>query len=253
MPRVLFFDIETAPNLAYVWGHYDQNVIAHEREWYVLCVSYKWEGSPAKTVGLTDFPENYAKDPEDDSMVVAEVHRLLDEADIVIAHNGDKFDIRKCNARFVAHDMAPPSPYHTVDTLKVARKYFMFNSNKLGDLGAHLGLGAKVSTGGFELWKGCMQGKPEAWKKMLKYAKQDTVLLEKVYLALRPWMTNHPNRNNYGEDVDGCPSCGGTNLARSGTRTTQTMRYQRYRCTDCSSYCRGRLAIADSPKPDVVP
>ena len=74
---------------------------------------------------------------------------MFDEADVVIAHNGDKFDMRKANARFGHYE--PPMPVQQVDTLKVARKYFKFESNKLGDLGEHLGLGNKEVTGGFAL------------------------------------------------------------------------------------------------------
>ena len=249
--QVLFYDIETAPNLSYVWGHYEQNVVAHEREWYVMCVSYKWEHEKRpKVVSLPQF-DRYGKDPEDDFEVTKATWNLFDQADIVIAHNGDKFDNRKMNARFLAHGLGPPSPYQTVDTLKVARKYFSFNSNRLGDLGAHLGLGGKEHTGGFELWAGCMRGEEAAWRKMVKYARRDVDLLEKVYIALRPWMTNHPSRLMDG--IRGCPTCGEDALVRRGFRTTQAMTYARYRCSACGAYCRGRTAVPDAPRPDVVP
>ena len=32
MAKVLFFDIETAPNLSYVWGQWQQDVIDHAQE-----------------------------------------------------------------------------------------------------------------------------------------------------------------------------------------------------------------------------
>ncbi len=249
MPKVLFFDIETAPNLAYVWQHYDANVLAYESEWYILCFSYKWENEgPVQVVAIPDFDTEM----DDDSGVVQVLWDLLDEADIVVAHNGDKFDLKKANSRFVIHGLGPPSSYATVDTLKVARKHFNFNSNKLGDLGKTLKLGVKAQTGGFETWLGCMRGDPKAWAKMIKYAKQDTVLLEKVYLTLRPFMTNHPNR---GIEHDGeiCPTCGSTDLASNGIRHTQTMHYRRLVCQKCGANSKGRLAIPDSPKPEVVP
>ena len=128
---------------------------------------------------LVDFPSAYKKDPENDSSLVKALWDLIDEADVVIAHNGDKFDMRKANARFVAHGLGPASPVKQVDTLKVARRYFMFNSNKLDHLGAHLGLGRKVDTGGFETWAGCMRGDMKFWKRMTKYAKQDVDLYAK--------------------------------------------------------------------------
>ena len=86
MAKILYYDIETAPNLSMVWGQYEQNVIAHEREWYMLCVSYRWEHEKKTHVtSLVDFPADYKKDPENDFHVVKKLWDLFDEADIVIA------------------------------------------------------------------------------------------------------------------------------------------------------------------------
>ena len=253
MAKVLFYDIETAPNLAYVWGHYDQNVVRQYREWYVLCFSYKWEGQKStKVVSLPDFPEIYAANPENDLAVVGALWKLFDEADIVVAHNGDRFDMRKANARFVYHGLTPPAMPLQVDTLKVARRYFMFNSNKLGDLGEHLGLGNKEATGGFELWAGCMRGDEKAWRIMKKYAKQDVDLLQDVYEQLRPWMTNHPNRALIDGRPHACPSCGHDELIRRGNRSTKVAQYVQYQCKKCGSYCRERLR-SEAVTPSVTP
>jgi DNA-directed RNA polymerase subunit RPC12/RpoP len=128
----------------------------------------------------------------------------------------------------------------------------MFNSNKLDHLGAHLGLGRKVDTGGFETWAGCMRGDMKFWKLMTKYAKQDVDLLRKVYMKLRPWMTNHPNLNIF-DGTDGCPTCGSRRLQKRGTRRTQVAIYQQYQCNNCKAYSRERLSISDHIKPEIVP
>ena len=247
--KILYYDIETAPNLSYVWGQYEQNVIAHVSEWHMLCVSYKWEGQKrAQVCALDDFPEEFKKDPENDEHVAKKLFDLFDEADIVIAHNGDRFDRRKANARFVYHGFGPPSPYKTVDTLKIARKEFMFNSNKLNHLGQHLGLGEKVSTDGFETWAGCMRGDKKAWKTMKKYAKQDVDLLVDVYKALLPWADSHPNLNVYDGGAN-CSKCGSTNLQRRGRRVTRTGVFQTFQCNDCKGYSRARRSEkTDSPE-----
>tara|TARA_Y100000004_G_scaffold87711_1_gene98334 strand:- start:5717 stop:6490 length:774 start_codon:yes stop_codon:yes gene_type:complete len=250
--KILYYDLETAPNLSFVWGQYEQNVIDHSREWYMLCFSYRWEHERKTHVcSLVDFPDAYKQDPENDFHVVKRLHEMLDEADIIIAHNGDKFDLRKANARFVAHGLGPVSPVRQIDTLKVARKYFMFNSNKLDHLGNYLGVGRKVSTGGFETWAGCMRGDRKAWRTMIKYARQDVSLLRDVYLKLRPWMTNHPNLNVYDGGAS-CPTCGSDNLQKRGKRHTQVATYQTYQCNDCKSYSRTRLA-EKVVRPEIVP
>ena len=243
MAKTLFFDIETAPNLSYVWGQWQQDVIEHVREWYIICFSYKWEGEKqSHVVALKDF-ELYDNDPENDLQVVKKLWELLDKADIVIGHNSDAFDIKKANARFVYHNLGPTSHYHSVDTLKLARKHFKFNSNRLGHVGEHLGLGGKETTGGFQTWAGCMKGDAKAWAVMKKYAKQDVDLLVDVYERLRPWATNHPNRNVIDGTSYACPTCGSNKLQKRGKRRTRTMVYQTLQCTRCRSYCRERLAL----------
>jgi len=251
-PKILYYDIETAPNLSYVWGQHEQNVIEHEREWYMLCFAYRWEHQKkTQVVALPDFADTYKKDPEDDMQVVLSLWGLLNEADVVVAHNGDRFYLRKANARFVAHGLGPVSPVRQIDTLKVARKYFMFNSNKLDHLGQHLGLGRKVNTGGFETWAGCMRGDMKMWKLMTKYAKQDVDLLRSVYFELRPWMTDHPNFNVY-NGGSSCPTCGSDDIEPSGYKYTQVATYQQWLCADCGAWSKSRLAESVEA-PEITP
>jgi DNA polymerase elongation subunit (family B) len=249
-PRILFFDIETAPNLSYVWGHYQQDVIAHEREWYMLCFGYRWaEEKRAKCIALTDYPKQYKQDPENDHEVVKALWELLDEADIVIGHNGDNFDIKRSNARFLKHGFPPPSPYKSIDTLKIARSAFKLNSNRLNDLGKYLGVGKKAPTSGFSTWAGCMRGDEKSWKTMIKYCAQDVDLLFDIYNVLRPWAKNHPNVTTY-NGLGGCPRCGHWELIRRGFKTTKTRRYVQYQCKQCNSYCSERTT--SEPSPDLV-
>lgn len=239
--KILIFDIETAPNLAYVWGKYEQNVIDYEKEWYMLSFAYKWLGE--KTVHVKSLPDYklYGKDKTNDKALVVELHKLFNEADVIIAHNGDQFDIKKSNARFLVHGLTAPSSYKTIDTKKVAKRYFNFNSNKLDDLGNILGLGRKVDTGGFELWLGCMSGDMKSWAKMCKYNKQDVVLLEAVYLRLRGWITGHPNLNVTEGTLSNCPNCHSERLHARGYAVTRVNKYQRWQCQDCGAWSKGTL------------
>jgi len=243
-PKILLFDIENAPNTAYIWGLW-QEVISQDmldQNWYILCWAAKWLGSKEiMSSALVDFPKNYKRDKEDDKLILQKLWNLLDEADIVIAHNGKNFDVRKSNARFIMNNMPPPSPYKVVDTLLEARKHFFFTSNKLNDLGKYLGVGQKVETGGFKLWKECMDGDLKSWKKMVTYCKNDIVLLEKIYLKLRPYMSTHPNINIYTDNTNPqCPKCGSNKIKKEGFAYTDVSKYQRYSCIDCKGWFRGR-------------
>jgi hypothetical protein len=244
--KILLIDIETAPSLGYTWGKYDQNVIEFERDWFILSFAYKWLETTGVTVhALPDF-KGYKKALYDDKAMVTELWKILDQADIVIAHNGDSFDIKKINARFLVHGLLPPSTYKTVDTLKVARKHFKFDSNRLNDLAKTLGVGGKLPHIGFALWKGCMAGDPEAWEVMKQYNAQDVALLEAIYLRLRPWAANHPDVNLFGDsghNVSGatCPNCGSSHTHRRGMAVARTRRYQRLNCQSCGTWFQGDI------------
>lgn len=243
MDKILSFDIETAPNLAYVWGKYEQDVIAYQREWYMLSWSAKWLNGKCTTKGLIDY-KSFTKNKEDDKELVTELWELFNQADILIAHNGDSFDIKKTNTRFLELGLPPPEPYKTIDTKKLAKRSFGFNSNKLDDLGRRLGVGQKLHTGGFDLWLGCMKGDLKSWYLMKKYNRQDVILLEKIYLKLRPWGTHPPVT----QSPDRCPVCKGT-LHKRGLQLTRKGQYQRYQCTNCAHWTQGPKIHEKSRQP----
>jgi len=242
-PKILLFDIETFPNRAFVWGKYEQDVIAYIEEGYMLSWSAKWLGGKQITKGLCDY-KGYKPNTPDDKALITELYELINEADILVAHNGDRFDIKKMNTRFIFHKLMPPDPYKTVDTLKVARNKFAFNSNKLDDLGSFLEVGRKVKHQGFDLWLGCENGDPQSWSKMLKYNKQDVLLLEAVYLKLRPWIKGH---SNIAEDDISCPRCNSRKLQSRGRGWNAGIEYQRYQCSDCGGWMRGKSKRVHQP------
>ncbi len=236
--KILYFDIETSPNIGYTWGKWDQNVIEFIQEWRLLGMCYMWEHEgKVKDV----YPTNVTKyDYRNDKDLLQRVWNLLDEADFVIAHNGDKFDLKKLNARFVAENMGAPSPYISIDTLKMARSSFYFNANNLDSLGQHLGLGKKVKHEGFSMWLGCMQGKRKSWASMKKYNRQDVLLLKKVYKRLHPFATNHPNILTVECQDIACPKCGSFKFQKRGTRRTKSgIEYHQYMCEN-GHYFRAR-------------
>jgi hypothetical protein len=246
-PKILLLDLETAPNLGWFWDMWETNPIGIKVNWHLLSFSHKWLGEKKiHTHALPDF-EGYKKNPDDDKQLVQALWLLMDEADIIIAHNADKFDIKKSNARFIFHKLKPPSPYKTIDTLKVARKHFKFDSNRLNDLGKYLGVGSKLPHTGAHLWLGCMAGDKKAWAVMRKYNEKDIELLEEVYLELRPWMTNHPNLNVYDEVAGACPSCQSKKIEKRGFSVTILGKKQRYHCLSpkCGAWSHGIIIRTD--------
>jgi predicted RNA-binding Zn-ribbon protein involved in translation (DUF1610 family) len=245
-PKILFLDIETAPIDAYVWSLWNNFLsIDHiSADWYVLCYSAKWQGSKDTLYdALPRYKEAFEKDMENDYNVLLTARDLLDEADIVVAHNGKKFDIPKLNARFLLHGIPPPSPFRIVDTLKAAKRSFKLTSNKLDYIARYLGIGSKIKNDGINLWRGCKRGDKKSWKEMIEYNIMDVALLEKVYNRLLPWIEDHPNVNVFKEDLPkACPKCGSEHIQSRGYYTTNVGKFRRYVCNDCGGWSKERYS-----------
>lgn len=241
--RILFIDIETAPVAAYVWRLFKENVGLNQikDDWFILSFCAKWFED--KEVIYHD--QSQAARIEQDKPLLRRIWKLLNDADIVVAQNGIRFDMKKINARFILNGMPPPSPYEVVDTFVVAKSTFGFTSNKLEYMTDKLCTVKKrkhKKFPGFELWAECLKGNPAAWKEMRLYNVDDVVSMEELYLVMRPWVIGHPNVAAI-EGVDGhaCPKCGSDEVIQKGYRfTRQGGQYARFHCKSCGGWSRGR-------------
>lgn len=249
-PKIYVIDIETAPKIAYVWRFFKEHVGAKQVLDHGHIMSFA-----AKLLGDDNiiYHENRK---DDDSLITKSLIEILDDADIVIAQNGDRFDLPSINGRALVHGLRPPSPYKTVDTLQVARKEFKFERNSLEYLAMILGCEAKEAHKnfpGFELWLECLRGNDAAWEEMKTYNIQDILTLEEVYLKMRPWIRNHTNLGVLIEaDVPVCPKCGSLHVHHRGYTTTNTGKYKRFRCVDCGGWARTRLTEYAKDKRQVL-
>ena len=242
--KILIVDIETAPIRGWVWGIWNQNVSIDQiqSDWFVLTWAAKWLFEDKVYSGSLTAKEAIA---QDDKRIMEGVWELLNEADIVVAHNGDKFDIPKLNTRFLLNGMNPPLPYQSIDTLKHIKRNFSFTSNKLEFVNRMLGLPRKTHHEGFTLWSKCYTGDSESLKKMLDYNINDVKILEETYLMLRPWIKPHPNTALFilDEHASRCPTCGSANLIEQGKKYYTTVNaYSQFRCGNCGATGRKRTS-----------
>lgn len=251
-PRVLLLDCETAPILGYVWSLWEQNVALNQihRDWCVLSWSAKWLNDPPSKIMYAD--QRYADDIEDDKKLLKGVWKLLDEADVVITHNGKRFDIPKLNARFVQHGFQPPSTFKQIDTLALAKKHFAFTSNRLEYLTDKLNKTHKKSKhgkfDGFSLWRECLAGNQAAWKEMEKYNKADVLALEELYHRLIPWDAAGVNFSWYTDGEGHVCKCGSTQFQKRGFAYTAVGKFQCYRCSNCGAETRDRTNLFSKEK-----
>lgn len=239
MPKILVLDIETFPNVAHVWRFWKENVGAKQvlEHSSIASFAYKWLG--VDDIFYYDVQHNTEK------YVLEKLLNVLDDADIVIAHNGNKFDLPTIQGRAMVVGLKPPSPYKTIDTLLTAKYEFNFPANSLEYLANILECtkkGGHHKFPGFELWQECLKNNPEAWEEMETYNKQDVITLEEVYLKMKPWMRRHPNVAVYEESERPlCPKCGSDHLQSRGYTTTNVYKYRKFQCQKCGGWCRTRF------------
>jgi hypothetical protein len=231
MIKRLFLDIETSPNVGLFWKpgnklHIGPDAIVKERG--IICACWKWEGE--KTV------QSITWDPasQDDTRVVKRMAALIAEADEVVAHNGQSFDLAWIRGRCVQLGV-PMSPRLVVqDTYRLSRSLFNLNSHTLDYLGGYLGLGHKAPSG-FSLWKKIVMDKCQtSLGKMVLYCKRDVDLLQQVWDKLMPYTVSKTHVTGY---IGQCPECGSHNLITRKRRFTAAGHKQvQMQCKDCGKY-----------------
>jgi len=179
--------------------------------------------------------------PLDDYAVTVKLHEVLSEARVVIGHNVDKFDMKKFNTRAIFYDLPPIPPPLSIDTLKMARKYFAFTSNSLAYLCDFLDVGFKDESPD---WAKIIDGCPKELRYMRKYNKQDVIATKAVYLKLRSYHHTHPNMNvpvvreeGTGAPIDVCKHCQSPELKKVQVRYLRSGRARRqYQCKVCHGF-----------------
>lgn len=212
----LFFDIETSQMYFRGWRTGEQYV-GHDqivKDKKIICICYKWQYEDEVHVLTWD-------SKQDDKGVLKKFIKILGEANEIVGHNGDRFDIKEIRTRSIKQKVLMYPKYRTLDTLKKARKYFNFPSNKLDYLGQFLEVGRKLEHEGRGLWDKVEAGNKQALNKMVEYCQQDVILLEDVFHVLSPYIdhnTNHAVLNKF--DKWRCPECGSDNVSLCHTDTT---------------------------------
>lgn len=234
-PKILFFDIETSPVLAYTFGLFKTTIGLNQivERPRVICWSARWYGEKR-----VKFMSEYH---DDHQSMLQGLRDLLDEADIIVGYNSDSFDIPWMNEQFMTRGIPLPSPSQFVDLYKINKRYMKTPSGKLDYMAWNLLDERKVSHAGFQMWMDCLRGddtaKARAWRDMKKYALQDTALLEPLFDKVRHWITN-VNFGLYSDIEFVCTHCASENLQRRGFAYTGAGKFQRYQCLDCYGWSK---------------
>lgn len=184
--KILVFDIESSLSIfsAFSTGYQYLSYKNLIQDYYLVSWGAKWLGEDEV---YSDVLTSRESKKGNDKRILKGLWKLIDEADIVIGHNSDKFDLKKVNTRFILNGMSlPRPPDKTIDTLKLARKVFSFSSNRLDDLCKMFNLKAKEGNEeGYELWLKCLKGNKQALIDMENYNRNDVVITENLYHILK--------------------------------------------------------------------
>ena len=232
--RRLFFDIETSPNIGLFWeAGYKKNIdysnIIQERA--IICICYKCEYEKEVYSLQWDAKQN-------DKAMLQKFIEVANLANEMVGHNGDKFDLAWIRTRCLFHKIDMFPAYVTIDTLKIARSKFRFNSNRLNYIADFLGLGQKIKTE-YSLWKDILLKKDKvAMEKMIKYCKKDVILLEQVFNALKNHIAPKTHYGViFGHYKGSCPECGSDDIIIKDRRALASGIIKLiFRCKTCGKH-----------------
>lgn len=236
-PRILFVDIETRPALAYVWRLYDENVGLEQllEPSSILSVGWKWKGT--KAFHYADVWPVRSKTGR--ARMLRAIYDEMGRADAVVTFNGGRFDLPKLTGEFLVAGFKPLAQVTSIDTIRTTKK-MGFTSNKLAHVLPLLGLGNKLDTGGFRLWREYMEGKQAARLSMKLYNEGDVRGLERLYDRILPYITDHPYLGDY---AGTCPNCGSARVQHRGYRRTRSFKIERIQCNACGTWTSGKRTI----------
>lgn len=251
--NVLAFDIETLPMIAPTWRLFKANMspdsVIENTAVFCACWQTVDQNGEAKagvkSTSVLEDPKRFKRNLYDDEHVIKELHKAVSEADIYLYQNGDRFDLKKLNARVAYYGLDPIPEKQSIDTLKKARQVMALDSNRLDFMGRYFGVGEKMETGGMSMWDNIIQCKyppvgkdpdinltEKTIKYAVKYCKQDVKLLVEVFKKMRPYI-KLPNMSLYLGKVSGCRHCGSNDFRAMGWRYTASSKYRRFYCRSC--------------------
>lgn len=233
-PKILIFDIETKPVLAWIWRVGNKIRIDHDQikrgdRFDIICICWKWLHE-RETHAL-----DWGIKAQDSTAMIEKFTKVVESADIVVAHNGDQFDIKQLNTQRLLHDQAPISWPTSEDTLKQFRKHFAFPSYKLDYLAKTL-VGGGKNPMKFQDWIDIVENKdPISLAKMVRYCKNDVRQLAMVFEKAEKHMAPRASRTNIIEAPKAaCKLCGSMRTKSKGLKYLATGVKQRRQCMSCT-------------------
>lgn len=177
-PNIVYFDIEYSPGESYYYsrkvpGGYIPTQFL-KREPFVICwAACIVNDAKEKQTIISECVTGKEARAWNDSRIMKALWGILDSADYIVGHNVDGFDLKKVGGRFIMLGMDLPYEARTIDTLKLSRKYFPFESNGLDYIAVRLGGRPKLHIE-FSDWRRVIEtGDEKTLSKVERYCRGD--------------------------------------------------------------------------------
>lgn len=179
--NILYIDLEVSKSMVFNYGlkvpskYINPDDLFHER--YIICWAASYVGNSKVWSECVTTEEAQAWD---DKRILGRLQELMSSADIIAGHNVMSFDIKHANARFLLNGLEPVINKKALDTLKIARSKFAFESNRLDYISQRLGFRGKDDIRHSDWLKIVTTGDEATLKKVNKYCKGDVSNGKKV-------------------------------------------------------------------------
>lgn len=237
-PRICFIDLESSYNSGYFFGAYEQDINFTEiiQERHLHCAGYKFSDErTVHVISQLDNRKRWKKNIHDDYHVVSELMKVIEKADIIVAHNLFGFDLPMLQGRILLNGLKPLPEIKGLDTLRIARRHFKLPYNNLNYLAKVFGLGSKTENPK-GLWRDCFEGSEKAMRQMSKYNKNDVLLLEGIFKKLMPFVKFPRTKEVQCQN----PGCGSFEVQMRGYDVKKTLR--RFQCKQCFAWGQQKTA-----------
>lgn len=124
-----------------------------------------------------------------DKELVTDILASLEEADIIIAHNGQAFDMPFLRTRALIHGLPPVHPRKLIDPVLLARRVFRFHSNRLDAIAQMLDTECDKTPLSPKYWIRAMgDGDKECLDYIMEHNIADVYVLEEVARKVMPYI-----------------------------------------------------------------
>lgn len=229
----IFYDLETSQIIFKGWRTGKQFVGGHQIIEHQKIISFHWSWEHEEEVHHVHWGLN----KQCDKKVIKEIVKQFSNASEVVAHNGDKFDMKKIYARAMFHDIPFHKTFKSYDTYKEIKNIASLPSYSLKECCKYYGLPLKLDSGGLATWDEVQFNKSQAaLDHLLYYGDGDITSLKALFFKILPYINHKTNfAVLHGGERWMCPECDSIKVIIKRTYTTAagTIKHY-YKCNEDS-------------------